>query len=264
MTDYNDLDNTAPDSAPPPASGSNNRLFIALIAVFALVLIGAVAVLIGYVVFLRPQSNIQRSTQAAQINAQNTAVIQTGTSAVLAQGQTVIPKLTTNTPVPPTATPKATSTSPAAPTNSEAPSLVPTSGEATSVVATNEVVTTAIPTSGAATSSVSATGPTAANPTAGVTLSAAGTFSAASGSASTTPTKTPAVLVDARTATVQVLLTQAAMASGQTTSTLVPGTTATALPTTGFAEDAGLPGLLGISALLIVVIFLARRMRAAN
>jgi LPXTG-motif cell wall-anchored protein len=36
------------------------------------------------------------------------------------------------------------------------------------------------------------------------------------------------------------------------------------LPTTGFAEDAGLPGLLGISALLIVVIFLARRMRAAN
>jgi LPXTG-motif cell wall-anchored protein len=73
------------------------------------------------------------------------------------------------------------------------------------------------------------------------------------------------VLIDARTATVQVLLTQAAL-SGQAvaTGTLVPGTTATALPKTGFAEDAGIPGLLGLTALLLVVILLARRMRAAN
>ncbi len=35
----------------------------------------------------------------------------------------------------------------------------------------------------------------------------------------------------------------------------------TALATTGFADDVGLPGLLAVAALLIVVIFLARRLR---
>jgi len=39
--------------------------------------------------------------------------------------------------------------------------------------------------------------------------------------------------------------------------------TATALPTTGFAEDAGVPMMLGLAVLLIVIIFLARRLRSA-
>jgi LPXTG-motif cell wall-anchored protein len=35
----------------------------------------------------------------------------------------------------------------------------------------------------------------------------------------------------------------------------------TAIPNTGFADDVGLPMMLGIAVLLVVVIFLARRLR---
>ena len=40
-----------------------------------------------------------------------------------------------------------------------------------------------------------------------------------------------------------------------------PQATSTALPTTGFADEVGLPGLFGLAAVLVVVIFLARRAR---
>jgi LPXTG-motif cell wall-anchored protein len=33
------------------------------------------------------------------------------------------------------------------------------------------------------------------------------------------------------------------------------------LPTTGFADEVGLPGLLGLAALLIIVIVITRRLR---
>lgn len=72
------------------------------------------------------------------------------------------------------------------------------------------------------------------------------------------PTQTSAVLGDPRTATVSALLTQAAAV----TRTVIP--TSTALPSTGFVEDVGIPGLLGMAALLIAVIFLARRLRTAS
>jgi LPXTG-motif cell wall-anchored protein len=78
------------------------------------------------------------------------------------------------------------------------------------------------------------------------------------------PTKTPAPLIDQidpRTATVSALLTQAAGA--KLTATFGPTTTQT-LPKTGFAEDVGIPGLIGITILLVVVIFLVRRMRAST
>ena len=73
------------------------------------------------------------------------------------------------------------------------------------------------------------------------------------------PTNTSVVTVDPRTATVSALLTQAAAV---TQVGVTP--TSTALPATGFAEDVGLPGLLGIAVLLIAVFFLARRMRTAS
>lgn len=63
---------------------------------------------------------------------------------------------------------------------------------------------------------------------------------------------------DARTATVAALLTQAAASQG----TMTP--TTTGLPQTGFAEDVGVPGLLGLALALIVVIFLARRLRTTS
>jgi hypothetical protein len=39
--------------------------------------------------------------------------------------------------------------------------------------------------------------------------------------------------------------------------------TPSALPTSGFADDVGLPGMFGLALLLVAVIFLARRLRTA-
>lgn len=92
---------------------------------------------------------------------------------------------------------------------------------------------------------------------------------------------TPIFTTGPATATVNALLTQAALAqtaaataaAATSTSTLGPGTAAAptntpsvtpnALPQSGFAEDIGATGLLAMAAVLIVVIFLARRLRAA-
>jgi LPXTG-motif cell wall-anchored protein len=73
---------------------------------------------------------------------------------------------------------------------------------------------------------------------------------------------TPVVAQDlsARTQTVAALLTQAAGGNG--TATPTPKTTA--LPTTGFADEVGLPVLLGFALLLVVVIFVVRRLRLSS
>ncbi len=78
------------------------------------------------------------------------------------------------------------------------------------------------------------------------------------------PTDTPASIIGAdmlaRTATVSALLTEAAggvLAAGA-------AVTPTALPKTGFAEDAGVPSLFGAAVLLMAVIFLVRRLRLVN
>ena len=63
---------------------------------------------------------------------------------------------------------------------------------------------------------------------------------------------------DPATATVGAGLTQAAVVS---TTTLI--VTSTALPTSGFADEVGLPGLAIAAVVLVAVIFLARRLRAS-
>jgi hypothetical protein len=73
--------------------------------------------------------------------------------------------------------------------------------------------------------------------------------------------KTPTVgTVDPRTATVAVLMTQAAAA--RMTATYMG--TAGILPKTGFADEVGLPGLVSLSLVLVIVIFLVRRMRMSS
>jgi hypothetical protein len=72
------------------------------------------------------------------------------------------------------------------------------------------------------------------------------------------PSSTPTSEVDPRTATVEALFAKATEAA----KTIIP--TSTLLPNSGFADDVGLPGLMGIGILLIVVIFVARRLRAAG
>jgi hypothetical protein len=62
---------------------------------------------------------------------------------------------------------------------------------------------------------------------------------------------------DPATATVGAGLTQVAASTG----TIIP--TSTGLPTSGFADEVGLPGLVVGAMVLVAVIFLARRLRAA-
>ena len=64
--------------------------------------------------------------------------------------------------------------------------------------------------------------------------------------------------LSARTQTVAALLTQAAGG------TRTPTQRSTALPTTGFADEVGLPALIGLAVLLVVVIFLVRRVRMSS
>jgi hypothetical protein len=70
----------------------------------------------------------------------------------------------------------------------------------------------------------------------------------------------PAIASDsmARTATVAALLT---MAAGGANATATRAATITALPTTGFADEVGLPMLLVAGVVLLGVLFLARRLR---
>lgn len=74
---------------------------------------------------------------------------------------------------------------------------------------------------------------------------------------SETPTPTSTFTPDPSTATVAAALTQAAIAQ----LTIVP--TSTALPGTGIADEYGLPGLAVMALAFMIVILLARRLRAA-
>jgi hypothetical protein len=64
---------------------------------------------------------------------------------------------------------------------------------------------------------------------------------------------------DPRTATIAALLTQQAALQ----KTVIP-TATTSLAQTGFADEFGIPGLIGLAVILVAVIFLARRLRTAG
>ena len=97
--------------------------------------------------------------------------------------------------------------------------------------------------------------PTLSSTPAPVTPTASNTPVVAVGDNTSTPTG-PTVTADPRTATVAALLTQ------QAGSGITP--TPTRLPDGGFADDVGIPGMLALAAALVVVIFLARRLRTAT
>jgi hypothetical protein len=73
------------------------------------------------------------------------------------------------------------------------------------------------------------------------------------------PTATSTSLYDPLTATMAALYTQAAIAQLTPTSTVLAPE---GLPKGGFADEYGIPGLIIMAAVLVVVIFLARRLRA--
>ncbi len=73
-----------------------------------------------------------------------------------------------------------------------------------------------------------------------------------------TSTPTSTSVTDAQRATLSAQQTQ--LASGKFTATVIA--TSTALPSAGFADEVGLPGLFGLALALILIIFLARRLRS--
>jgi len=130
--------------------------------------------------------------------------------------------------------------------------LVNTRNTATSQAATQIAAQKALAT---ATPTLTATAIPSATPV--VAIATATATQPVSGTA-----ETPLAAQDlsARTQTVAALLTQAAGGNG--TATATPKTTA--LPTTGFADEVGLPVLLGLALLLVVVIFVVRRLRFSS
>ncbi len=89
--------------------------------------------------------------------------------------------------------------------------------------------------------------------TAAVTFTVLPTNTPVIAEATATLTETP----NPATATVGAAFTQIAAS----TQTIIP--TSTALPNTGFADDVGLPGMFALALVLVIVIFLVRRLRAA-
>lgn len=165
---------------------SDNRTFWLVAGILGAVLILALVCMAVYAMVFMPQRRDAQSTQAAQINMQNTEVAMAAEMTAQAQAWTPTPTVTT--------TPAAITTTP-----SPTPVLALTDTPAGAVEATT----------------------------------------------------------DPRTATVSALLTQQA---GGNTATPA----ATGLPDTGFADGFSIPGMLALAAALVVVIFLARRLRTAN
>jgi hypothetical protein len=68
----------------------------------------------------------------------------------------------------------------------------------------------------------------------------------------------------AMTATVSALLTQAAGGKQETVAADAGTPVPTALPTTGFADTMGIPGLVGLAVLFVALILITRQVRSAR
>lgn len=105
-------------------------------------------------------------------------------------------------------------------------------------------------------------------PTSENTATASNTPTATGTSTPITPVFTIGAL-NSSTETVQALLTQAALAQTQAaqgtqiSGTATPTVNVNILPDSGFGDNAGIPGLVIATALLLVVILSARRLRSA-
>ncbi len=78
------------------------------------------------------------------------------------------------------------------------------------------------------------------------------------------PTDTPAAGLAQDDRASQLTATMGALFTQQASNLLTVTPVSTQLPSTGFADDVGLPGLLALAGAMILVIFLARRLRTSN
>lgn len=221
-------------SAGAPGGNRNFLLALGILGGIFLLLIIALAVL-----FLNRPA--QTPPAVSNIEITNVAIMTANAQTAVAATQTVAFLLTpTETPVPPTAT----STQVVAQATATATATATSSSLGLSRVLTETVQ--------ASTQIASGTQLPAGTSTATLivaTLSSSQQTQTASAPTLTSGQKT------------QTAVAAASLSSSQKTQTAVAQLTATKLPTTGFAEDAGLPGLFAMAAGLIVVIILVRRLR---
>ncbi len=190
-----------PSPEQPPNNGSSNRPFIIGVGILGAVVVLSIIAIIAYVILFRPKTTTDLENQAAEIQAQNTAIsLIASQTAEFEQKQSTQKAAPSSTPVQPTAT-------------VFVPSATTRSITSTSVAGQDPAVRTA-------------------------TVAAFQTQAAASLLQTATP---------GATSTTQI--------------TTVVQPTPTTLPTTGFMDEVGLPALIGAALALIVIIFLARRLR---
>jgi LPXTG-motif cell wall-anchored protein len=232
MSQFPDQDNQFEEfeenpTSPPPAAGRNRPFYIA-VGVILLIFVIALIILLVTLFTQAPQQAAQTREQGFLISTQNAGTI----AAATAEQVRAIQLQQTQTAVAKIILPTAT--------------LSPT---ATSAVTATPVLAnpTATSTPTATVSSDMATRTSAAK--------TASALTPAAGAGTGTPgTGTPG----AKTGTPGVG-TPGAGTPGAGTPVSTP-----TIPKTGFADEVGLPGLLGLAALLVVVIFLARRARLAH
>lgn len=223
------------EAAGAPKPGNNRNFLIAIGIIGGVFLIALIAMAIVASMIL-PQQAATRATQAALVLVNNQGTAAAATALALVDQQAQIP---TGTP-PPTAT----NTVPP-PTNT--PVLVAATAT-TGVTAEPHSADTAAPTAVNPGGKAETPGPNATLTTpapGGTTVAQAATLSPG----------------QARTATLAVLLTQVA---GQRAQGAATGATPTALPSTGFADEVGLPGLFGLALALVALIFIARGLRMST
>ncbi|MEK6256598.1 MAG: hypothetical protein N2C13_04680 [Chloroflexota bacterium] len=142
------------------------------------------------------------------------------------------------------------------------------SGEDVAVVATTDAINasnTEVAQAAQETATAEALIPTN-TPTLEITITIEATATATSDVTLPAESPTGGPTVHPATATVQALLTQAAIAQTQAAQEILTVTpTATiVLPDTGFADDIGLLGMITLGSALILIIFFTRRLRSEN
>ncbi len=230
----------SPGSRPQASRATPNRPFIISIGVIALIFVIGLIILL-YVLFSRgPQQASQARDQAATIVAQNT---QMAAAATVDQKRAVELQLTQQAAAKLTAAVTPISAATLTPVTAAGGGNTPTSvvalPSATSLPSATVSAALASQTAAAATATkVAGTGGNKYPPP-GPGTPIAGTLGAGTPQAGTP------------------------LAPG-TPGAGTPQTTPTGLPKTGFADEMGLPGLFGLAALLVVVIFVARRARQTH
>lgn len=231
-----------PTEEEPATNG--NRTFLRLIGIIGSIIVLAALALAAYFVISRSQLASRFLQQSAQVNVENTAIAVQATESSLQELQAMTQKAilpATWTPTPQGGAAQATATP--RPTNTTAPTNAGASGADSRTATVVAFLTQSAQGGAVGTPIAQATSAASPTPRATATVRATSTTQAAATTVGTARV----------TATLRV--------SPTPSKTATPLKTATALPQTGFADEVGLPGLLGLALALVVVVYATRRIR---